>query len=233
MLLHMLQLVLWCTIALAMYKIRTVDPGSLVQKQCNTEYKRNYETAVFANSTQVCHTCHIARPLRSKHDRFSRSCILLFDHNCPFVGASIGLYNYQWFYLFLVTTTIYLLICAILTASYYQRTHETTVLVVGMAFSVLILFPATMWVYHSQLVSLNLTTNEHMNLHKYDYLRKQRPYSPWDKGIVANFVERLWYPPGEHCYVLPSSQSDEMRELVPAPSSGHHHHHHHHDVNVV
>lgn len=31
-------------------------------------------------STQLCHTCHLAKPPRSKHDRFSRSCILMFDH---------------------------------------------------------------------------------------------------------------------------------------------------------
>lgn len=79
-------------------------------------------------------------------------------------------------------------------------------LVVGSIMTTLIFFPLAMWIYHSQLVSLNLTTNEHLNLHKYDYLRPQRPYSPWDKGIVSNFIERLWLPPGEHLYVLPQHQ---------------------------
>jgi ankyrin repeat protein len=44
-------------------------------------------SAPVASLPQLCHTCHIARPLRSKHDRFTDSCILLFDHHCPYVGC--------------------------------------------------------------------------------------------------------------------------------------------------
>ena len=65
----------------------------------------------------LCHSCHIVRPTRSKHCRVLNKCILLFDHHCPFVGTTIGLYNYRYFYAFvfffaftdiLFTTTGYL-----------------------------------------------------------------------------------------------------------------------------
>ncbi len=35
----------------------------------------------------VCHSCHLVRPLRSKHCRVSRRCVHKFDHYCPFVGG--------------------------------------------------------------------------------------------------------------------------------------------------
>ena len=34
---------------------------------------------------QLCHSCHIARPFRSKHCKIARKCVLVFDHYCPFV----------------------------------------------------------------------------------------------------------------------------------------------------
>jgi len=37
----------------------------------------------------LCHSCHIAKPLRSKHCRVLNKCVLLFDHHCPFVGKFI------------------------------------------------------------------------------------------------------------------------------------------------
>lgn len=56
--------------------------------------------------------------------------------------------------------------------------------------------------YHIYLLSINLTTNEHINSAKYTYLKDQ--YSdfdnPFDKGsMCANFTDGL-FPPLNPCY---------------------------------
>mgnify|MGYP003386705335 FL=1 len=38
------------------------------------------------NMPNVCYTCKLRKPLRSKHCKVQRCCIHKFDHFCPFVG---------------------------------------------------------------------------------------------------------------------------------------------------
>jgi hypothetical protein len=35
----------------------------------------------------LCHTCHVRKPLRSKHCKVLNYCVHKFDHFCPFVGT--------------------------------------------------------------------------------------------------------------------------------------------------
>ena len=45
----------------------------------------------------LCHTCHIVKPLRSKHCKIQRCCINKFDHFCPFVFNTVSRDNYKYF----------------------------------------------------------------------------------------------------------------------------------------
>lgn len=61
--------------------------------------------------------------------------------------------------------------------------------------------------YHTQLAMTNLTTNEHMNHSRYDYLYdksggNRRFRNPWFRGFPRNFLDRL--SPSEAMYELPS-----------------------------
>merc|ERR1712113_170464 len=109
------------TMWFAAYKVYSVDPGCLDERNPETvKYRKLYEETIqnlgeemegdaakiqMQRVRQLCHTCHIVRPIRSKHCRIARRCVLLFDHYCPFVGATIGLYNYPWFYLDIFSMT--------------------------------------------------------------------------------------------------------------------------------
>ena len=49
----------------------------------------------------LCHTCHIVRPLRSKHCTVQKRCVSCFDHFCPYVSNTMGSRNYKYFILFM------------------------------------------------------------------------------------------------------------------------------------
>ena len=110
---------------------------------------------------QLCHTCHVARPHRSKHCRVHRKCVLLFDHFCPFVDNSIGLYNYKYFYVFLITTTLGLLGFAISFYIYlkrYTKTHSMPwgFFFLGLELCFCIIPAGGLAIYHTQLSMVNL-----------------------------------------------------------------------------
>ncbi|KAJ8598074.1 hypothetical protein CTAYLR_005567 [Chrysophaeum taylorii] len=53
-------------------------------------------------AANLCSTCLIEKPPRSKHDPTLGKCVRRFDHFCPYVANVIGEQNYLYFYLFLV-----------------------------------------------------------------------------------------------------------------------------------
>ena len=120
---------------------------------------------------QLCHTCRIARPLRSKHCRVMRRCVLVFDHHCPFVGTTVGLYNYIYFYLFLVSFSLMGMSFVVAWVSVLHRsltsgqhTFPKGLFVVGLYIGVYLLPVAGMAMYHTRLLLANISTNEQMNV---------------------------------------------------------------------
>jgi len=231
---HVVDFMLIAATAYCLRQCSTTNPGRLDNSYPGIEiWRRLYEQTLdaFADDemaekvvhVQLCHTCHIARPARSKHDRFGRACVLQFDHHCPFVGAAVGLYNYKLFYGFLVFMTVYLVNFWILLFLYYHRVSSvsTFTMVLGVVMGLHICFPAGMLIMHTQLICVNLTTNEHLNRSRYDYLWTEssnsgaghrRFYNPWDKGFVGNMMDRL--QPGDHCYLLPEQERSAEQLLV-------------------
>mmetsp|Transcript_6907 Transcript_6907/g.8726 ORF Transcript_6907/g.8726 Transcript_6907/m.8726 type:complete len:265 (-) Transcript_6907:2058-2852(-) len=127
------------------------------------------------NPSQLCHSCHIVRPTRSKHCRVLNRCILLFDHHCPFVGTTIGLYNYKYFYLFVwffTITDILFTTTGVLHLKVGNENHtwEIGSIVIVIYFSLYTIMTGGLTMYHTQLIHKNLSTNEHQNMYKYKYL---------------------------------------------------------------
>lgn len=107
--LHMWNICLITMIIISWLLTWKTDSGRLVRKSGTKSmvsdseiayWRKLYEDTLEAyadeskheslQSVQLCHTCHLAKPPRSKHDRYSQSCVLLFDHMCPFTGKPIG-----------------------------------------------------------------------------------------------------------------------------------------------
>lgn len=174
----------------------------------------NLDKDMDGNRPQLCHSCHIVRPLRSKHCRVLRRCVLMFDHFCPFVGNSIGLYNYVYFYLYclsFVTADIFILYSSII---YLRRIGFDWYILIVALYTGCYIFPSGfMCVYHTQLVTKNLTTNEQENAFRYDHFkdRNGRFRNPFDKGYLHNIYTRCI--PSEQSYSYPLQLEEELKLL--------------------
>jgi len=177
---------------------------------------------------ELCHTCHVARPYRSKYCRVTRKCVLLFDHFCPFVDNTVGLNNYSYFFLFLlsiVTAILSYSVTWIMYASRYTAEHGSypwLVMLLSAEISFILVPVFGLFVYHLQLTLTNLTTNEHMNMRKYRYLFPviggQRVFkNPWDKGYFGNFMDRM--SPSRDCYEIPADFESLIHNDAPMPAS--------------
>ena len=200
------------------YKVYTTNPGVLdAQGGIDTndkigkemisvtkEYRRKYDEVIESFGKNVpsaeervplCHTCRIVKPMRSKHCRVARRCVLNFDHHCPFVGATIGLYNYIYFYLFLVFFCLMEIgmVASWIIFIHRSKTFPKTVVFIG-GYLALYLFPVLMMaIYHTQLIFKNMTTNEQINARKYRYFWDHNRHfqNPFDKGVFGNVLQKL------------------------------------------
>jgi hypothetical protein len=152
----------------------------------------------------LCHSCHLVRPLRSKHCAVRRRCVGCFDHVCPWVGTTVGGRNYVRFLGFLLTALVANLLHLCASAAFVVGRVRTStglgvegawVLLLALYLFALLVFTAAMLLYHTQLVLANLTTNEQAHPTRYPYLVDEatgRLANAFDGGLTANLLD-LWY----------------------------------------
>jgi len=197
------------------------DKVSLEMDSVTKELRRQYDDIIESYSTDfpsqekrvpLCHTCRIVKPLRSKHCRVARRCVLVFDHHCPFVGTTVGLYNYIYFYLFLVSFC--LMEGGFITAwiMFMKRSKEFPkgAFLMGGYMAVYLVPVAFMAFYHTTLISNNISTNEQMNARKYRYFWDEggRFRNPFNQGKIRNVLQRCW--PDRSSYELVGHQSSRV-----------------------
>ncbi|EQK98338.1 DHHC zinc finger domain-containing protein [Ophiocordyceps sinensis CO18] len=64
-----------------------------------------YDYAVF-HPGNVCRTCRLLKPARSKHCSICKRCIARADHHCAFINSCVGYGNHHWFLLLLFSTAV-------------------------------------------------------------------------------------------------------------------------------
>ena len=91
------------------YKACSTNPGYHKKdgdkKELERAVKRYPCDKILFSNTAWCSTCDIPKPARSKHCSLCGACVEKYDHHCVWVNACVGLHNYKWFILFLLSHT--------------------------------------------------------------------------------------------------------------------------------
>ncbi|KAF8393113.1 hypothetical protein HHK36_021354 [Tetracentron sinense] len=169
----------------------------------------NNPALLAGNWSQLCATCKIVRPLRSKHCSTCDRCVEQFDHHCPWVSNCIGKKNKWDFIWFLVLEVSAMLITSAVTSIRlltdptapstfgawisHAGTHHTGAVSFLIVMFFLFFGVAVLTVVQASQISRNITTNEMANVMRYSYLRGPggRFRNPYDHGIRKNCSDFL------------------------------------------
>ncbi|KAG0634113.1 DHHC palmitoyltransferase-domain-containing protein [Tuber brumale] len=158
-----------------------------------------YHSSITVKSSgqeRFCKKCECRKPDRTHHCSSCRKCVLKMDHHCPWLSNCLGLYNYKAFLLFLIYTSVFSLLCFVVSCIYvYQELFSTgekkyspedltpvnwVLLAVVAGVVGLVLSGFTIW--HLTLVASGMTTIESLEKVRYNSptLSRRCPPPPED-----------------------------------------------------
>lgn len=165
-------------------KTATSDPGVLPKNVHVAQLNNNYRTPQEYYSSislptpntkndplckvevRYCTSCRIWRPPRSFHCSNCGVCVITHDHHCIWVNNCVGQRNYRYFFTFLISTVITLLLlianCSIhIARNNHRRPSQVPVTILLLLYACLsIWYPAILLGYHVFMTGTQQTTRE-------------------------------------------------------------------------
>lgn len=215
----------WTALSLAFvsiimfYRCSSKDPGFIkrlgdLNKDTDSEdpllnIDLNNSSVWTGNWSQLCPTCKIIRPVRSKHCPTCKRCIEQFDHHCPWISNCVGKRNKRDFFIFICLATSSSFLAAIIavqrvwTAAQSLNIEESWIryvvvhhpgVVAFLVLDVVVFIAATtLTTAQASQIARNITTNEFANAIRYGYLRGPdgRFRNPYNHGCRKNCADFL------------------------------------------
>ncbi|KAM0937954.1 putative protein S-acyltransferase [Dioscorea sansibarensis] len=221
---------LWCWTAISLafgsvwmfYRCSSKDPGFIKPRLGQSAKHEGQDdpllnidlnnSSVWAgNWSQLCPTCKIIRPVRSKHCPSCKHCVEQFDHHCPWISNCVGKRNKWDFFVFLCMGSVTSFIGAVITVhrmwtgsrsllssgtviTYMVKEHPgaVTFLVLDL---VLLSAALALTIAQASQIARNITTNEVANINRYSYLHGPggRFRNPYNHGCQKNCTDFLIY----------------------------------------
>ncbi|UZJ51609.1 hypothetical protein CBS101457_000929 [Exobasidium rhododendri] len=138
-------------------------------------YRVPPQSAPLNSSNLYCYRCKRYKPPRAHHCRHCATCVLKMDHHCPWVGGCVGARNHKYFYHFIQWVTLLEIYVLITNAIVFSRGinrrsadgpgweidgYMISLFPITAMFT---LFTMMLFITHTYLFVLNLTTLEHLS----------------------------------------------------------------------
>ncbi|KAF8342352.1 DHHC palmitoyltransferase-domain-containing protein [Cantharellus anzutake] len=156
-----------------------------IPRACPPPSRQPPSHPALAPQYRYCRNDEIIKPPRTHHCRICGTCVLMFDHHCPWIGQCVGAGNRRffllfcaWCFLFSFWTAITLLIPTALHANNGDP-QEIVMIFVAALFS---LFTGSLATNHFTLIRYNSTTVEHLSVTR----MRQR-----ERAVLANYF-KIW-----------------------------------------
>ncbi|PKA46899.1 putative S-acyltransferase [Apostasia shenzhenica] len=205
---------------LMFYRCSSKDPGYIKPRTQGASRDEGVDDALMSidpynspiwtgNWSQLCPTCKIIRPLRSKHCPACKHCVEQFDHHCPWISNCVGKKNRWDFFVFLCLGSLTSFLGAVVTIyrmwtvspvkpSSQRWFHHMLIVHPGaVAFvvmdSILLAGTLALTIAQASQIARNITTNEVANSGRYSYLRgpEGRFRNPYNHGCKKNCTDFL------------------------------------------
>lgn len=201
------------------------DPGTIPHRILGNSGVEELMRKLDSNTEEVpdidrlCTTTWVLKGLRTKYCKEMDACVEEFDHYCVWLNNTIGKGNHRQFVSLAITEFITQIVfvrvswCIATTVvkyeSFWQWTYGSVTSLPLLSILVFVHCLTAPWVlmltvHQGRLILHNLTTNEMMNMHRYEHFwvtksvmpgHAQRIYqNPFCKGtMTANCLDFWWY----------------------------------------
>ncbi|CAM8932493.1 unnamed protein product [Rhodiola kirilowii] len=159
------------------------------------------------NWSQLCPTCKIIRPVRSKHCATCNRCVEQFDHHCPWISNCVGKRNRWDFFIFVSLAMATALISGIIAVQriwtaktillydeewiHHVTTQHPGFICFLVVDAIILMAASALSITQAYQIARNITTNEMANAVRYGYLRGPdgKFRNPYNHGLQKNCTE--------------------------------------------